>query len=240
MGKVHMRRILEEGTLRDVIYNIRTPDGKEFSVETSGSKLIDSTGATIGYVTISRDVTEKVKEMKALESKDRVLEVVTSIGALLLTRGDLFKSMDVELAKLGKAVDVSRAYIFKNTKDENGDILTSQIIEWTNDGITPQKSNPDLQGFLMKNGFKRWIDVLSEGGAIVGNVDDLPEIERPVLRNQGIRSLAVVPIISNKEFWGFIGFDECSQDRKWHQEELKALKMAGSMIGSLIEINGII
>jgi signal transduction histidine kinase len=55
-----------------------------------------------------------------------------------------------------------------------------------------------------------------------------------LLRAQDIKSVLVVPIFTGLEWWGFIGFDECRQEREWSKAELEALKTAASTLGAAI------
>ncbi len=72
---------------------------------------------------------------------------------------------------------------------------------------------------------------MSRGEAICGRVRDFPESEQGVLAAQDILSIAVVPVFVGREWWGFIGFDECRREREWGQAEMETLQMAASMLG---------
>ncbi len=58
---------------------------------------------------------------------------------------------------------------------------------------------------------------------------------REFLAAQDIRSVAVVPIRVEGDLWGFIGFDECTEDRQWSAAETDALHTAARLIGAVIE-----
>ncbi|RME36987.1 MAG: GAF domain-containing protein, partial [Thermoflexia bacterium] len=100
----------------------------------------------------------------------------------------------------------------------------------------PQIDNPDLQNFsFAKWGFGRWVERMSRGEAICGRVRDFPESEQEILAAQDILSIAVVPVFVGREWWGFIGFDECRREREWGQAEMETLQMAASMLGAAIQ-----
>src|SRR5690606_27784273 len=52
---------------------------------------------------------------------------------------------------------------------------------------------------------------------------------------QGILSIVVVPVFVNNAWWGFIGFDDCVDERIWTEAEVDALHIAGGVLGAAIE-----
>ena len=44
-----------------------------------------------------------------------------------------------------------------------------------------------------------------------------------------------VPIFVDETWWGFIGFDDCVQERVWSSSETDALRLAGSLIATAIK-----
>jgi PAS domain S-box-containing protein len=65
-------------------------------------------------------------------------------------------------------------------------------------------------------------------------VREFPESEQAILAPQDIRSLLAVPVFVEKEWWGFIGFDEVAREREWLPAELDALRVAASTLGTAI------
>lgn len=83
-------------------------------------------------------------------------------------------------------------------------------------------------------GYERWLKVLGAGGQLHSHIKDLPKKERPMLNLLGVKSLLLVPIIVNGEWWGFIGFDQCSYEREWIEIEIDALKTAARLFTAAI------
>ena len=140
------------------------------------------------------------------------------------------------LTKLADATNASRTYVFENHKDEQGLLLTSLRYEWSAPNISSQLNNPDQQDSPYQfNGFLRWAHELGQGRVIQGLVENLPESERTILAAQGIISIVVVPIFVGSEWWGFIGFDDCLQQREWNSAEIEALKAAANIFSAAIQ-----
>jgi signal transduction histidine kinase len=55
-----------------------------------------------------------------------------------------------------------------------------------------------------------------------------------MLAAQGVRSLVVVPIFAGSTWWGFIGFDDCAEERDWPASAVEVLRTAAGTLGAAI------
>jgi PAS domain S-box-containing protein len=180
-----------------------------------------------------RDVLEYVHEV---ERRDALLEAVVIAAERFLRSSDLETHLPQVLAQLGKGAAVSRVYVFQNHEDEQGRLLTSQRFEWVAPGCPPHIDNPELQGFSMHElGFGRWVELLADGGIVEGLVRSFPAPEQEFLKPQDILSLAIVPIFAEGLWWGFIGFDDCDEEREWPPATLAVLQTAARLLGAALE-----
>jgi diguanylate cyclase (GGDEF)-like protein/PAS domain S-box-containing protein len=69
---------------------------------------------------------------------------------------------------------------------------------------------------------------------VLGLVRDFPEPERSVLEKQHIVSILIIPIFSGTRLWGFIGFDECREERVWSAAEQTVLRNIAASIEAAI------
>ena len=153
----------------------------------------------------------------------------------LLHQGDWQDSMVQVLGHYGRAVGVSRVYVFENLAITADDVIVSQRWEWVADGIAPQiESHGARRSALKANGYARWVETLSAGGVIRGHVRQFPVCEREELNRGGIRSLVVVPIMADQRWWGLLGLDECTREREWTTEEVDVLSIAASTLGAAL------
>lgn len=165
-----------------------------------------------------------------------ILDAVTYAAQHLLSTSGYTAHVEDVLARLGRAADVSRAYVFHNHTNALNDLVTSQDYEWVAAGIEPQLHNPVFQNFsYAANGFARWGAELEAGRPVMGNVSALPDQERALLSTQNIRSILIIPIHVRQRWWGFIGFDDCRSERTWLREDVCALQAAASILGAAIE-----
>lgn len=139
------------------------------------------------------------------------------------------------LREIGEAADVSRAYIFENLEDDAGNLCTSQLYEWTTQGITPQLANAELQMVPYDNpDLGEWRNKLSQNEIFSAVVSELDPGLRAMLEAQDIVSVLVVPVFVNNQWWGFLGFDDCRDIRRWSDAEKDSLRAAAEMLGAAI------
>jgi hypothetical protein len=187
------------------------------------------------FITLSRLAPIRMTE-EALQIRNAILEAVSFAAKRLLLSLDWTTSLPEILERLGLAACVSRTYLFRNYVADDGESMTGQFAEWTVEYLESQQTNLDCQAHSWRGGgMERWIPLLSQGDVIHGNVSDFPESEKALLAPQGIKSLLVVPVTVDGQWWGFMGYDECTRERTWSAAEIDALKTAADMLGVAIE-----
>ena len=194
--------------------------------------IFNNDGMMIGVVGSGRDVTHQKRTEEEIYQKDRLLDAIAKATALLIQTENLDESINNALEIIGKATRVNRVYIFQNHNDTGYKMpLMSQCYEWCDGSVDPQIDNPDLQNLPYEIACPRWFETLSAGKVIVGNIADFPEPEKTSLSAQGIKSILATPVIIDKNFWGFIGFDDCTTERDWPSALEQILTAAANTIG---------
>jgi len=230
------RAVLESGEISDVEELVIHPTTREHRWYGSiKAPLRNADGEIIGLVGVGRDVTERKHAADALRHRDLLLRAVAEALSELLTPAPLPKTIQPALELLGRVLDVDRVYIFENFQSpETGELFTSQRFEWCSPKATPQIDNPHLQNVPYATAIPRWYATLSRGEPMIGLVDTFPEDERTLLEPQAIRSILVLPIVTDGHFWGFIGFDDCHSEREWKKSEQSILDAAAAAIGGAL------
>jgi diguanylate cyclase (GGDEF)-like protein/PAS domain S-box-containing protein len=184
----------------------------------------------------AQDITEQKRIETALQRRDRILEAISAVAASFLDTGSFHQNMQLLLERLGTTAEVSRVYVFENICTSAESLAMRQLCEWVAPEISPQIDNPVLQDLpYQMGGFVRWEALLRQGNAIYGEVCNFPPEERMMLHAQNIQSIAVVPIFLDHHWWGFIGFDDCVQERAWSMSELDTLRTAAGVVGGAIQ-----
>jgi diguanylate cyclase (GGDEF)-like protein/PAS domain S-box-containing protein len=186
-----------------------------------------------GNILILHDITKRKRSEAALHKRETMMSALNLAAERFLKEATWEHNIPGILEKIGQAINVSRVYVFMNYSDEQGTVYSSQLYEWAALGVTPLIDDPDLRHLnLREAGYGRWVDELSKGRSIHGVVAGFPETEKTRLQKQDILSLAVMPIFVEKQWWGFLGFDECKEARQWEEAELEALHITASIFGS--------
>ncbi len=173
---------------------------------------------------------------EALRRRDLIIDAVGSAAERFLKAPDWHEVIDQVLREVGEATGASRLHLYMTGYLDDGEITSSLRYEFSAPGIEPQITNPIEQDFpMISGGYTRWVDVLGSGDLIQGLREEMPESERRVLEEEGIRSVLVVPIFVEDHWWGWIGFDECETDREWTAAETDALRAAAGIIGAAIQ-----
>jgi PAS domain S-box-containing protein len=186
----------------------------------------------IGY---GLDITSRKKIEQQLMENQRLLRGINHASHLLITSPQLENGIKAALESVGEASGVDRIYLFENHYNEEGQMLMSQRYEWTKQGIEPQIDNPDLLNIPYEIVFPRWFDLLSRKQPVKGLISSFPELERIFLERQEILSILVIPVFINRQYWGFIGFDDCTCSRIWNDTEENILYNLANTIGGAIE-----
>ena len=139
------------------------------------------------------DITELKKSEQELEKRDVLLGRWQR--APLSARSErCIRCYYPGIGGIGRDAGVDRVYIFKNHADpQTGEHLMSQLYEWSDDSVTAQIDNPELQN-LSYALFSGWYEILAYGGPVKGLVRDFTATIRGHLDLKNIRSMLLVPI----------------------------------------------
>lgn len=157
------------------------------------------------------------------QSNAQALATVFNLASKAKTTDEAINNV---LAFAGDHAGVSRSYIFESVSDT----MTSNTYEWCAPGVDP--AIEQLQN-LPKDEYS-YDDLISNGLAITDDIRQLSEEDRLVLEPQGIKSLAIIPILSQGVPLGYVGFDDCTNYRTWEQSEIQLLCDIADMLASLL------
>jgi PAS domain S-box-containing protein len=130
----NMKKILEQGSVRNVEYTCLTKDGREFPAELSASVIRDSSGNPIGVVAITKDITERRKaEEKLRFLKEFNERVINSLGDALL----VIDPNDYTIISANEAA-------LKQLKMREEDLIGKTCYETTHHRSTPCKPPHDV------------------------------------------------------------------------------------------------
>jgi signal transduction histidine kinase/DNA-binding response OmpR family regulator len=168
------------------------------------------------------------------ESARRLLRATARAVALLLSERDLVVSVPESLRQIGEGVGADRSYLFRCHYDAEGNGRISQAFEWNSGDAEPQIDNPELQDMPFEV-LPDFVEHSMRGESLYGHVRDLSPGLRAILEPQGVLSIIILPINVTGRFWGFAGFDACTAERDWNEDERSILLSWVASIGSAVE-----
>ncbi|MEA4853941.1 MAG: EAL domain-containing protein [Christensenella sp.] len=205
-------------------------------------KIMDENGIlnrVIGQI----DNIQKEKDNEALftEMNERLGKkaVGESYNSVLLEHvlSHLYHSKDMEsaiwqvLETLGRFYDVSRVYIFEDIENH---ACCRNTIEWCAPGVHPEIQNLQRLSYQEDLG-NMYHKTLNENGVLYcTDISLLPKKMYQILAPQGIKSMLHCAILDNGVFCGYIGFDDCHENRVWTEEQVATLTLVSKLIGAFL------
>lgn len=144
------------------------------------------------------------------------------------------------LGHLLAGMQVGRAYIARNFDDPELGFCIGLYAEACSPGVDPCIQNPFNQRVAWSWLPPQWRSALEagkpNGGPVVEVFADTPFFLEAFLRQRPpLLSVLTVPIYSNEKWWGFIGFDETNEARRWTEFEVTVLSTAAEMLGAALQ-----
>jgi diguanylate cyclase (GGDEF)-like protein len=167
------------------------------------------------------------------ERQNKLLTTVNYISSILLQSSGESIDNDIVFAMkiIGEEANVDRVYVWENYFDGK-ELCAKQDYEWVN-GVEAQQGKEFTLRVSYKDVMADWLLQLSEGLSING-LTKYMKSEKATLEEQGVLSVLVVPIFLKEQFWGFVGFDDCRNERVFTTIEEKILRSASELIGNVI------
>jgi len=194
-------------------------------------------GRLRGYWLCLRDTSERKRAEADRERRGRILEAVAFSAVRLLKPGTWRAHADDVLARLGHATQAARAFIAEKEDGPDGSASVVYRFAWSMPGVETGTEDARVRGGLSvpATGLERLEAEWRAGRPVVTLVRDLSESEQSFPKKMGSKSLAIVPVSANDQWWGALGFSETRYEREWSAPEVEGLKAAAAVLGTAIE-----
>jgi len=171
-----------------------------------------------------------------LAKQDRLMVGLTGMAASLLSGSALDETAPEALKKLGEALGVSRAFVLRNHVDSTtGTLLYSTQYLWQ----SPTCAHLDVRFTFPENipyttlG-QTFLEMLLAHKPIHGLVKIFPDSLAQRLIARGTKSVALLPIQIDQEFYGFFCLEDYENERDWSSVEISILATGADIIGMAI------
>jgi signal transduction histidine kinase/CheY-like chemotaxis protein len=165
-----------------------------------------------------------------VEQRNQLFDAVnTAITYLLQAEVDQFESaLWRSMGVLANAVDADRVRLWRNYRVD-GRLYCTQLYEWS-EGAEPMQGTSITIKVPYDEDLPGWEEKLTKNECIKSIVREMPVNQRMRFSSQGILSMMIVPVFLHGEFWGFVGFNDCHQERVFGVDEETILRSASLLI----------
>lgn len=224
--KQNFRLIYKKGITSSNEYLAQNKSGEEFSVIIYTSPIYEQ-NKIIGLRGVMFDITDRKKHEVEVARNLKQQAILSNISLKYNSLSDFEKKTNDAIRIIGKHLNISRVYIFEDSKDGN---FTSNTFEWCNKNIESQKD--ELQN-IPYSSIPSCKKIFKEDKIIFSkNISELPQDIINILEPKDIKSILILPLSEHGQQFGFIGFDECNIDRQWNKTEVELLRTISNIISN--------
>lgn len=174
----------------------------------------------------------RLEAERRLEFKSQLLYALSLCTEKFLLSKTTHEMFQETYELIGKAAKVDHMYYYE--RDFTTDTV-SQKYKWSRKGIRHQATN--LQQ-LTEDNLKEIYEAAKNRkilNKLTRKLDNT--FFRNLLSDNEIKSILILPLYINDIFTGFIGFDDCTNERKWSEEEIYIFQVLANNISSALERN---
>ena len=173
--------------------------------------------------------------MRKINRQKELFQTMNSVSSILLEpemsrrfEDTLLKAMDI----MAGAVGVDRISIWIRNEEER--LCFELNYQWENGDFKSLNRNGQLAPNIWFDAHPAWNEVMIHGKCINSLVRDMNPQEQAELAPRNILSIFIVPVFLQDQFWGFVGFDNCKDERLFAYNEELILRSASRMLAHAI------
>ena len=173
----------------------------------------------------------------ALIYREKLLNMVNRVAEILLcsSEDETINALMTGMEIVGRCLDVDRVQIWRN-EEINGELHFVMRYEWISD-IGKQKPEIPIGLNCPYSIMPRWFEMLFERECINGPIAKLPLEEAVFLSYFEMKSIAILPLFLDKEFFGFFSANDCKRERTFTDDEMDIFTSAGLMFSNVFNRN---
>ncbi|MDD3877467.1 MAG: response regulator [Bacteroidales bacterium] len=205
-------------------------DGSLIWVENVVSFIRDDNKNVVGFLSVSRDISERKRTEQLIQLQNRFQEMTVKISTDFITVSskNIDCKIDTLLSKIGRFFEVDRCYFYHINKDSE---ISDETFEWR---LGKTKLNKNCTSDNFKINCPWLIKQLEKSEPVFyADIEKLPkaaESECYFFRNLNIKSFLLVPVINKKGMIGFLGLDSISIRKDWTPFQIKSLQIQAHIL----------
>lgn len=198
--------------------------------------LKDAEGFIWGVLGFVHNITELKKSEENLRKKDQLLQAVAEATHQLIINNSLEDAIGESIQLLGIKMQVDIVNVYRNFIDEKTkQPKTNQIVHWDSSFGELKYTDPSMQGLVLDENSKMMQTLLNEDLYCISTTDDPHDEALKFFESDLIQSVAIIPIFTLKNFWGFVAFGFTEKDKQLSISEFSILQSFASTLAAAIE-----
>lgn len=222
------------GKSLQVSFRIRHLEGRWVPVLARGFFEFDPAGQLLRISGSTVDVTESLLEDEKARKRLEMDSKLLLVSSRFVDVECYDSAVDFALQDVGQFSSACRAHLFILDRERQ---LMNNTHEWCAPGISSEIEASQKQRLTLIH------DILPklEEGEVVYFRDvlkmDLPEALARILREQGIRSMVLVPLMAAGRLEGFLGLESTTGPRDWTPEDVAMLRNVSEILAGALSRN---
>ncbi|MCL2689137.1 MAG: response regulator [Chitinispirillia bacterium] len=174
-----------------------------------------------------------IKAFKALERSKKMSDALNRAAAIFLSNSsETFDDMMSEgMSLIADIANLDRLSVWRNSNAADG-LHSSQIYRWDKDSDGTTEPTAVLANLAYSKFAPRWAEILPNGESINSPVNLLPEAQ--VLKSFGVISAFITPILLKGDFWGFVFFEDRTNERYFDDDCAEMLRSAAFLCANAV------
>jgi PAS domain S-box-containing protein len=230
------REVIDSGKAKFIPEEPSVVDGVPQVLSVVKVPLRDAEGDVWGVLGFVHNITELKKVEDSLRRKDQLLQAVAEATHQLIINNNLEDAIGESIQLLGIKMQVDTVNVYRNFfnhKDQQWQ--TTRISHWNSSFEELNPGADDDYSFDLKEDSEIMQSLLRED-IFCSHAKNIQEKGlRDFCERTKIKSLAIIPIFSLHNFWGFVTFNDCSSEREWTITEFSILQSFASTLAAAIE-----
>ncbi|RYF99621.1 MAG: GAF domain-containing protein, partial [Chitinophagaceae bacterium] len=230
------REVINTGKSKFIMEEPSIIDGKPQVMSTVKVPLIDSEGFVWGVLGFVHNITELKRTEENLRKKDQLLQAVAEATHQLIINNNLEDAIGESIQLLGIKMNVNLVNVYRNYVDPSTKKkYTSQMIRWDSSSGELVANSPEHQNLPLLEETSM-IQTLRKEDIYCGHTRELNDpIIQAQLEEEHVKSISSIPIFTLNQFWGYVSFCDCENEREWTITEFSILQSFASTLAAAIE-----
>ncbi len=192
--------------------------------------IIDWPGGKKAHLEYGTDITDLISINEQLDNQKKMLAASNEIASQLLLIEDM-NAYDILISCLrlaAECIDADRILLFKKNESDEDSGATGYSLrhQWRKESIV--EGNVEIGYVTFSMDF--WESKLRNKEYLHEVYSSVAGKERDMMKKRRILSLLVIPMFVQDDYWGYISFDNCHEERIYDESEISILRSIGLMI----------